>query len=349
MKKSTKNIIVGAGIAALSAAAVGVIYHVVAKSLMNIALDRKVPKTVSKNMDRGRDIIMGSKELSAVMNEIMEGASALEAIEHEDVEICSYDGTRLVGHWYPCENPKRIIVAMHGWRSSWSQDFGIIAKSWFDSDCSVLFCEQRGQGESGGDYMGFGLLERFDCLEWIKWVCEKTEGETTPIYLGGVSMGGATILMTAGFDLPERVHGIVADCAFTSPHAIWRHVVQNNLHIPYGLYSAVARDICKKKIQMGSDEYSCIDAMKRCRVPVLFIHGTDDRFVPVSMTYENYKACAAERRLLVVPGADHGLSYLKDKKSYEEAVTKFWNDYDEAIPQVILPEDEEEKETKSED
>ena len=193
--------------------------------------------------------------------------------------------------------------------------------------------------------MGFGLLERYDCLEWIKWACEKTDGEDTPIYLGGVSMGGATVLMTAGFDLPERVHGIVADCAFTSPHAIWKHVVQNNLHIPYGLYSTVASDICKKKIQMSSKEYSCTDAMKVCRVPVLFIHGTDDRFVPVSMTYENYKACIAPRHLLVVPGADHGLSYFTDKKSYEEAVTKFWNDYDEAIPEVIIPSEEAEKET----
>ena len=345
MKKSTKNIIIGTGIVAASAAVVGTIYHAVAKSLMNIALDRKMPKAVTKNMNRGRDIIMGSGELSAVLEKIMDEGARLEEMPHEDVEIESYDGVKLVGHWYPCEGAKRIVIAMHGWRSSWSQDFGIIAPSWFEAGCSVLFCEQRGQGESGGEYMGFGLLERYDCLEWIKWACEKTDGEDTPIYLGGVSMGGATVLMTAGFDLPERVHGIVADCAFTSPHAIWKHVVQNNLHIPYGLYSTVASDICKKKIQMSSKEYSCTDAMKVCRVPVLFIHGTDDRFVPVSMTYENYKACIAPRHLLVVPGADHGLSYFTDKKSYEEAVTKFWNDYDEAIPEAIIPSEEAEKET----
>ena len=197
MKKSTKNIIVGASIAAASAAVVGVIYHAVAKSLMNIALDRKMPKAVTKNMDRGRDIIMGSGELSAVLKEIMDKSAYLEDLPHEDIEIESYDGVRLVGHWYPHENAKRIVIAMHGWRSSWAQDFGIIASSWFEAGCSVLFCEQRGQGESGGDYMGFGLLERYDCLEWIKWVCEKTAEENIPIYLGGVSMGGATVLMTA--------------------------------------------------------------------------------------------------------------------------------------------------------
>lgn len=81
------------------------------------------------------------------------------------------------------------------------------------------------------------------------------------------------------------------------------------------------------KIQVGPKDYSSINAMKTCKVPVLFIHGTDDDFVPVEMTYENYKACAAEKRLLIVPGAGHGMSYILDKKGYEKAVLEFWRDF----------------------
>ena len=213
---------------------------------------------------------------------------------------------------------------MHGWRSNWSQDFGTIAPFWFDNDCAVLFAEQRGQGNSGGDYMGFGLLERYDCLDWINWVNERTEGRL-PIYLGGVSMGATTILMTAGFELPENVQGIVADCGFTSPHAIWKHVVENNFHLPYGLYSRAAKDIYEKRNQVPSDSYSTTKALANCKVPVLFIHGTDDNFVPIEMTYENYKACVSEKRLFVVPGAEHGMSYLVDKDGYETAVKQFWD------------------------
>ena len=106
MKKSTKNIIIGTGIVAASAAVVGTIYHAVAKSLMNIALDRKMPKAVTKNMNRGRDIIMGSGELSAVLEKIMDEGARLEEMPHEDVEIESYDGVKLVGHWYPCEGAR---------------------------------------------------------------------------------------------------------------------------------------------------------------------------------------------------------------------------------------------------
>ena len=323
MKKSTKNILIGAGIATAGAAVLGVVHHYTTKYLMKLAIDREGPKSAKKDKEK----LMASGDLSETVALLMDSAKVLEETEHEQVEITAQDGTTLVGHWFCPENAKRIIVAMHGWRSTWSQDFGAIAPFWFDNDCAVLFAEQRGQGNSGGEYMGFGLLERYDCLDWIHWVNERTEAKL-PIYLGGVSMGAATILMTAGFELPENVKGIVADCAFTSPHAIWKHVVENNFKLPFGLYSKAAKDICEKRIQMSSDSYSTTEALSNCIVPVLFIHGTDDNFVPIEMTYENYKACVSEKRLFVVPGAKHGMSYLVDKDGYETAVKQFWNDFD---------------------
>lgn len=324
MKKRTQNILIGSGIVAAGVALGTVVYQYSAKHLMKLALDREGPKSV----EREKEKMMGSKDFADIWNKVLDASGTLENSDCERVEITGHDGTPLVGHWHTCENPRRVIVAMHGWRSSWSQDFGTIADFWFQNDCCVLFAEQRGQGGSGGEYMGFGLLERYDCLDWIHWVNERTGGKL-PLYLGGVSMGATTVLMTAGFDLPDNVRGIVADCGFTSPHAIWKHVAEHNFHLPYGLYSAAAKDICKRKIRVSADAYSCTDALRECRVPVLFIHGTDDRFVPVEMTYENYKACAAPKRLFIVPGAEHGMSYLVDQEGYQTAVRQFWQDYDE--------------------
>ncbi len=323
MNKNTKNILIAAGVTALSVAAIGGIYHLTVKSMMKLALDRKEPMI----MNKGRERLMGSEELSVIMGKLMDASEKLESQEHEIIEITADDGVKLVAHWYPCKNAKRIIIAMHGWRSEWSRDFGIISDFWHKNGCSVLYAEQRGQGDSGGDYMGFGLLERYDCLQWINWVQDNTSAEL-PIYLAGVSMGATTVLMTAGFELSERIHGIMADCGFTSPHAIWKHVVQNNLKIPFGIYSAVADELCRRKIQVGSKDYSCAQALENSAVPVLFIHGTDDNFVPVEMTFENYKACKAHKRLLVVPGADHGMSYLVDTSGYENAMKDFWADFD---------------------
>ncbi len=323
MKRKTKKIIIGAAIAAATVA-IGKLYHTSAKHFVGMALDRKIPKSAKNAPSK----LMGSKDLSDILNVISQASEKLRCQSFETVEIKSHDGLKLVGHWHACENPKRVIIAMHGWRSTWSRDFGGISGFWQENDSCVLYVEQRGQGESDGEYMGFGLLERYDCLEWIHYVNERTDGRL-PIYLAGLSMGATTVLMCAGFDLPRTVHGIMADCGFTSPHAIWKHVAESNLHIPYGLYDAVASDMCRKKIQVGSKDYSCVDAMKQCKVPVLFIHGTDDHFVPIEMTYENYKACAAPKRLLVVPGAEHGMSYLVDQQGYETAVKSFWREFDQ--------------------
>ena len=170
--------------------------------------------------------------------------------------------------------------------------------------------------------MSFGLVERFDCYDWINWV-NATESDKLPIFLAGISMGATTVLMAGGFKLPENVKGIIADCGFTSPVAIWKHVVEKNLRLNYKLRKATINKLCKKKLKLNVEEYSAIDAMKNCEIPVLFIHGANDKFVPVEMTYENYYACQARKKLFIVPGADHGMSYYVDKEGYEREFKVF--------------------------
>ena len=150
-----------------------------------------------------------------------------------------------------------------------------------------------------------------------------------PVYLGGVSMGATTVMMASGLDLPKNVRGIVADCGFTSPEAIWKHVMTRNLHLPYGwITRTAARRAYRRRLQMEPGDHSCPEALLNCKVPMLFIHGAEDHFVPVEMTYENYKACRAPKQLLIVPGAEHGMSYLVDPKAYEGALKAFWQEND---------------------
>lgn len=316
-----KHLWIGLGIGAAVGAAGVYASHATTKYLVKLALDREAPKRMAKARIRGSDY---GAEVEAMLSA---ASQALEEKVSERVEIVSTDGIRLVGHWYPCENAQRVIVAMHGWRSCWSRDFGTIADFWHNNGCSILFAEQRGQNNSEGDYMGFGLLERYDCRDWVKWVNERCE-QKLPVYLGGISMGATTVLMASGLKLPDNVRGIMADCGFTSPHAIWKHVVENNFHVPFGLYARTANDLCRKKIHAGSREYSATDALAKTHIPVLFIHGADDNFVPVTMTYENYKSCASPKRLLIVPGANHGMSYHVNREGYERAVLELWRDFD---------------------
>lgn len=323
MKRSTERVLVGSAVAAAGVLVLGTAMCGVSRYLVRLALDRQGPKRIEKKMTR----VSGNAKRSELLRLAAESVRRLEKVDCETVELRSHDGLRLVGHWHPCEDPKRILVAMHGWRSSWRRDFGMISGFWHENDCAVLYAEQRGQGGSDGAYMGFGMLERRDCLSWAQWVTAQC-GDI-PVYLVGLSMGATTVLMAGGMELPPNVRGIIADCGFTSANEIWKHVAQKNLHLHYGLCAASANALCRKRLCLDARDYSTVDAMQECEVPVLFIHGTDDRFVPITMTYENYKACAAPKRLFVVPGADHAMSYCVDQAGYEKAVLDFWAELEE--------------------
>ena len=323
MNRHTKTMIAATGILA---AGVTTASYVLTNELVRIAIHRDGLKHL-KNIGNTKNHIRGFADKEDFLNTLMEKGAILEEKKTTKIQIKAEDGEHLVAHWYPCSHPKRIIIAMHGWRSTWSRDFGIIADFWHENGCHILFVEQRGQNNSGGDYMCFGLKERFDCRDWAYWVDRHTNPEL-PIYLAGASMGATTVLMTAELKLPDRVHGIMADCGFTTPHAIWEHVLKKNMHLSYRLRRHTVERICKRCIQMKPGDYSTVDALQNTQLPVLFIHGAEDHFVPVEMTYENYKACNAPKHLLIVPGADHGMSYYVDKNGYEGISKWFWEKYD---------------------
>ncbi len=331
MKKRTRNTLIAAGAAAVSGFGIcAAASYYIAKKFVGIAMDRTPPNMMQNQMEQlaGSTDTAATEQMQQLRARMDAAKERLLQSEIETVELQSHDGLTLVGHYKPVPNPKRLVIAVHGWRSSWTYDFGIISEFWEQNDCSVLYIEQRGIGSSEGEYITFGLLERYDCLAWIHWAVEKTGG-ALPIYLSGISMGSTTVMMTAGFDLPKQVKGMSADCGFLSPHAIWKHVASNNLHIPYdGMPAFFADRMSKKKVRLSSKAYSTLDAMKVCKVPILFIHGTDDHFVPIEMTYQNYRACASEKELVIVPGAEHGMSYIVEQEKCQQKLKEFWAKHD---------------------
>ena len=292
-----------------------------AHALSGLAVNRKFP-AYGKLLN-----VSGGKKDKNFRARRDAAAQSLAQMPSETVTIRSFDGLELVGHLVRCENPRRLIIAFHGWRSGWARDFCLVAPFWHSHNCDVLYVEQRAQGNSQGDYIGFGLLERKDCLSWAQWADSQDFG--LPIYLSGISMGATTVLMAAGEPLPESVKGIQADCGFTSPKAIWKHVTEQNLHMSVGPLRQVCTDLAfRRKLRQGLSAYSTRTAMEQNTIPVLFVHGTEDRFVPIQMTYDNYLSCAAPRYLVVVPGATHAMSYAVEPETCQRAMLSFWQTYD---------------------
>jgi fermentation-respiration switch protein FrsA (DUF1100 family) len=195
-----------------------------------------------------------------------------------------------------------------------------------DARCNLLLVEQRCHGVSDGKYIGFGVLERYDCLRWLDYVNREHPG--LPVYLFGISMGAATVLMASGFGLPGWVRGIIADCGFTSPEAIIERVMNKKYPLYRGPLAAVVADMTRMRAGYGPEDYSTLKAMAVNHTPVLFIHGSADDFVPLQMSVENYEACRAPKSLLVVDGAPHAKSYLIAPELYRQAVLDFFARWD---------------------
>jgi fermentation-respiration switch protein FrsA (DUF1100 family) len=247
----------------------------------------------------------------------------LEAQPQEHIFIRSRDGLNLHAIYIPAESPSKKLVLLHHGFTSHAVDNATHAYFFHEQGYEVLLLDLRAHGESDGKYVGFGVLDRFDTLEWVRYGRERF-GEDVQIVLHGTSMGGATVLMALG--LPEiqgTVSAVIADCAYTSPSDIFAHVIRKDYHLPpapiiklNGLYSGFLAGY-------RFNEYSTLNALRNNRVPVLFIHGKEDKFVPTWMTQQNYDDCPSKKRLLFVENAGHGSSVFENRALYEQTEKEF--------------------------
>lgn len=240
----------------------------------------------------------------------------------EKVQIRSWDNYLLTGHYLEHPKAERIVLMFHGWRGRWDTDGDAMAKGLYDKKSSILLVDQRAHEASGGNYIGFGILERYDCLDWIEYAEKRIH--SLPIYLSGVSMGASTVLMASGMTLPDRVKGVIADCGFTSPYEMVKIFAKKFMKMKNLSMVDDVNQLCRKKAGYDLREYSTLEAMKSCHIPVFLAHGTKDDFVPIDMTLENHEACRSRKTLYIAEGAAHTGSYLADPERYLEEVSRFF-------------------------
>ena len=244
----------------------------------------------------------------------------MDAIPCQQVTITSYDGTRLTGRYYHVRDGAPLQIQLHGWRGSAIRDFCGGNKLARERGFNTLVPDQRAHGKSGGRTITFGLRERYDCLCWIKYACDRFPG--TPIVLAGVSMGASTVLMAAGLDLPDCVKGVIADSPYSSPAGIIRKVCRD-AHVPPALMFPFIRLGGRLFGRFDITETDVVTEIRKAKIPILLIHGEADGFVPCDMSREIFDACPAPKMRATFPGADHGISYIVDQAGYARAVDRF--------------------------
>ena len=284
---------------------------------------------IRNNAKVERTMKMSGTDWSQYAPVLAERKAFMMAQNHRDVYQMSFDKLKLHATYFPeiqnTYGKKKVVICFHGYTSQGLSDYIGLSDYYLKRGFAMLLPDARAHGQSEGEYIGFGCLDRKDALVWIDWVIQEC-GEDVEIILHGTSMGGATVLMASGLELPKQVKGIVSDCGFTSPKEVFTHVLNSMYHLP--AFPAIqGADIINKKLAgYGMDECNAKQEVRKAKVPILFIHGSNDTFVPCKMCHEIYDYCAAPKKKLIVEGAAHAESYYKDMEKYEQALTDFFEE-----------------------
>ena len=242
--------------------------------------------------------------------------------EHRSVEITSFDGLTLRGKYYEQNKGAPIDILFHGYRGWAERDLCGGINRCFSIGHNALVVDHRASGESEGRVITFGIKESRDCEEWVRFVLREID-PNAEIYLGGVSMGAATVMIAAGRELPKQVRAAVADCGYTSAKEIIEKVIQEMKLPPKLLYPFVKLG-AKFYGNFDLEECSPIEGMWNAKIPVIFFHGDTDDFVPFEMSVQNFEACITKKRFVTVEGAGHGLAYPKAPARYCTELNDFF-------------------------
>lgn len=259
---------------------------------------------------------------------IHEGQEWAEEVGYEDVSIMSRDGLKLHGYYIESAEPSdKLVICLHGYTSKAFSECPAVAKAYYEMGYSALMIDNRAHGKSEGKYIGFGILDRYDLLEWVRYAVKRF-GQEIKIVLHGDSMGASTVLMTTGFqELPGNVKAAVADCGFTSPEAVFSHILKRDYHIPKFPLMNLTSLLSKIFAGYGYSEYSTLEAMESTVTPIFFVAGEEDDFVPTFMTQENYDRCRAPKEILWIPEAGHAAAFFEDRETYLEGLESFLEQY----------------------
>ena len=191
---------------------------------------------------------------------------------------------------------------------------------------NILLPDLRYTGLTEGDAIQMGWLDRKDVIQWIN-TAPYIFGDSIRAVVHGISMGAATTMMVSGEKLPDYIRCFVEDCGYTSVWDQFEKELKGVFHLPAFPLLYVTEWICQLQNGWNFHEASALNQVKKCRKPMLFIHGDKDDFVPTWMVYRLYEAKPQPKALWVVPGVDHAHSYRDYPEEYTGKVRKFVEGY----------------------
>ncbi len=247
----------------------------------------------------------------------------LKAIADKMIPVNIKTKDNLILYGTEIEHPHktdRWVIILHGYQSDENESLKI-ARHFYDNGINILTYNLRAHGKSEGKYIGMGFLDKDDLFLWTEFIVNKNAN--AKIIYHGTSMGGATVLFASGLPLPENVTGIISDCAYADVWEIFSGELKNRFSLPDFPILYIADIIGRIKASYSIKNASVVEAVKKAKVPILFIHSTSDDFVPVSMAKLLYDAHSGEKDLYIVNGVNHTEAKYANIIVYYETIFNF--------------------------
>lgn len=255
-------------------------------------------------------------------DEVIRQTNALAKIPCEEISTRSYDGLYLHGRYYHRSDDAPLCICFHGYHGSPFRDFSVIAQFLRNEGYNMILIDERAHGKSGGHTITYGIRERRDVLTWVDYAIERF-GDQKPIYLFGISMGAGTVLMASEYDLPANVKFICADCPLNSPKDVICHVAEKIGWNPKLAWAVIRPAALLYGHLIIHEDITCVNAVKKTKVPILLMHGEADTFVLTEYSRQIHASNPDAIELHTFPDAGHGLSCYVDPDGYFGYVRDF--------------------------
>lgn len=288
--------------------------------LYNICLSRTNKAAMMKLLDVRKETRIVLEDFEEEKNKIKDW---IKSTLVKGLKIKSFDKNILFAEWFINSGNKWVIIS-HGYGAN-GRIMYYVARKFYKKGYNVLLPDLRGHGISGGNYVGMGWHDRLDIIKWIKEIIKIDKNAKIVLY--GVSMGASTMLMASGEKLPKNVKCIISDCAFTSAYDVFKHQLKKSKKIPVLPFLFIMNIMCKIKNGYSLRQASAIKQVRRNKLPIFFIHGAIDDFVPTYMVFDLYKEANCEKELMVVNNAGHTVSEMVERKIYWRRISLFLDKY----------------------
>lgn len=278
--------------------------------------------------NRGKDLQGSWEYMFTTYPELKPWADSLQQAEAlKDTFICVEPSTRLHAYYVQAPQPtSKTAVIVHGYTDNAIRMMMIGYLYNKSLGFNILLPDLQYSGLSDGEAFQMGWLDRKDVMRWME-VANEIFGDNTQMVVHGISMGGATTMMVSGEPQPEYVKCFIDDCGYTSVWDQFGKELKEQFDLSEFPLMYTSSWLCGLKNGWTFQEASALKQVAKCHLPMLFIHGEKDDYVPTWMVYKLYEAKPEPKELWVVPGADHARSYLLNREEYTEKVRQFTDKY----------------------